>query len=238
MNEGKSRKSVLPCVSSTHEGLGFICQIATSLTQTELINESIYMEMVEQIFKRGLDSAYLQEQTEAFTNVCKSLWEIDRGAHLTTLQRLVMRHALEIIGEITEQHRRALKALETSEREASFFAEKAKALLALKSSSLNTAGRVALVAYEYPYLLKRNQLTKRCDAEYLVGQHFDHVIENMMCDAILQSKQRNLVINVAVDELWSKFEESRQSIEKQLFRRIRAYEKQLAGLAEVGGAAS
>ena len=171
-NEGKSRRSVLPCVSSTHEGLGFICQIATSLTQTELINESIYMEMVEQIFKRGLDSAYLQEQTEAFTNVCKSLWEIDRGAHLTTLQRLVMRHALEIIGEITEQHRRALKALETSEREASFFAEKAKALLALKSSSLNTAGRVALVAYEYPYLLKRNQLTKRCDAEYLVGQHF------------------------------------------------------------------
>ena len=94
------------------------------------------------------------------------------------------------------------------------------------------------MAYEYPYLLKRNQLTKRCDAEYLVGQHFDHVIENMMCDAILQSKQRNLVINVAVDELWSKFEESRQSIEKQLFRRIRAYEKQLAGLAEVGGAAS
>jgi hypothetical protein len=60
----------------------------------------------------------------------------------------------------------------------------------------------------------------------------------MVRDAFQESKYRNVSINVAVDEQWSKFEASRQSIEKQLSRRIRAYEKELAALAEVGRALS
>jgi hypothetical protein len=196
------------------------------------------MERLEQTLTETLDSAHLTEQTEALAKICKSLREIYRGKHLTRLQMLVVRHASETLGEIVEQQLLVLIAFEKSESEDSFFIEKAKALLASKSSCLNTAGRVALVAYGKPYLIKRNQLTKKSDAEFWVGHHFDRVIKDMVRDAFQESKYRNVSINVAVDEQWSKFEASRQSIEKQLSRRIRAYEKELAALAEVGRAVS
>ena len=198
-----------------------------NLSRNDKNRTGIYMEIEKRLIKGYLDSAYLQKQVDALTGAYELLCTVDRGSHLTSFQRLVMRQATQIIDELAKAHRCAIGPMVTYENEEKLKSETAKNILDIKSSCLNVSGKVALVVYESPTLLDRNELTMKSDAEALVCQQFLWALESMARLAIEEADKRNISIDVAVNEAWEKFEQSRMALEQKLSRRIRAYEKQL-----------
>lgn len=186
------------------------------------------MEIAKQIISKDMTSKYLQKQSDEFSKACDALQAIESGGHLTSFQRLILGQISQTLTEMSRAHRLAMAEVKAHEKEEERLTEKAKDLLVNISSHLNIAGKIALVAYDSPYLLGRDQLTMNSDAGELVGEKFQRVLTTMAGAAAYEAIRQNITINAAIDELWEKFEESRPAIEKKLSGRIRSYEKQLA----------
>lgn len=195
------------------------------------------MEIAKQIIISFKDSTYLREQTEALVRICNDLSLVDRGSHLTSFQREVLRSTYRILKDMADAHARAIRDVVAHEDEELLAPERAKTIVNSRASALNVSGQVALVAYEFQDLQKRGQLSA-IDVKELLGEYFQRCIENITRDAVWHSHCNHLSIDVAVDEQWGKFEACREAIEKKLAGRIRVYEKQIALAAKVSQAAS
>jgi hypothetical protein len=192
------------------------------------------MDIAKQFIRRNLDSSYLQHQTDTLTKACDALLMFnnrERG-YLTDPQRLVLKETWQVLSALKVNHLYAFETVQAHEKEAYLVTDKANSLLEVKSAGLDVAGKVALLGHVYPPLMKRGQLTMETNAVDLMGERFQSALANMAHAAFELSNEQAITINAAVDQKWSRFESERASLEKELFVRTQAYEKQLARIAK------
>jgi hypothetical protein len=173
------------------------------------------MEMSDQIVIRNLSSTYLQQQAEALQGAYELLKGINRGCHLTSSQEQAMREASQVINEMAQDHFNAIKAVKAHEWDIYVVTEEAKKILDDKSLSLSINGRLALVVFEYPYLLDQ-WITLKGDTDEWVNGKFQHALHQMVREAISSVERRHLTIHAAIDEVWEKFEKDRPLMEDSL----------------------
>ena len=190
--------------------------------------EALTMEIAKKIIERNLDSDYLRQQAESLTEISKLLGTIGKWGHLAQFDWLYVRHTSETIDEMARQHHSAIASVVAFEQCTQLLREEARNLLNHKSACLRIGGKVALLVHVNPSLLDRGELTMKSDAEDLLGVNFQQGMLTMVDSAIRAARERRVKVEIVIDELWEKFEESRPSLEQKLSGRIRAYEKQLA----------
>lgn len=191
------------------------------------------MEIAARIIDRELGSVYLKSEVEKLKRICDDLKSLNQKWSLTNFQRTALTCITQVMEEMKYQHENAVSKVIAAEKEALNLKEKAKTILDQKTSTLNTAGRVALVVFDTPFFLERGQLKMNSDAKYVVEDLFKRSINSLVHQVISDAKDRNAAIEVAVEDLWSRFINSRDELEKKVSGRIRAFEKQLAVAAEV-----
>lgn len=71
------------------------------------------------------------------------------------------------------------------------------------------------------------------DAKRLLSYKFHSCLMSLAETAVCRSSDRGISLDLSVEEIMNDFDASRENLEKEFSGRIRAYEKQLAILADV-----
>ena len=197
------------------------------------------MNVEEQIKKRNLNSKYLHEQVNLLTGICENLKSINGNSHLSAFEKQVVQTISLVLQEMAIEHRRAIPRVEAADMEDALQFKKrevlkaqAMQLLTVRTSGFSTANKVALLVFILPYYRTRGALTMSTDAKRVIGSMFNSGLDSIADAAIHRSGQRGISLDLAVEEIMSDFDASREKLEKEFSGRIRAYEKQLAILAD------
>lgn len=198
------------------------------------------MNVEQQISKHNLNSKYLHEQISLLTSICKDLKSLNRNSHLSAFEKQVVQTMSLVLNEMATEHRRAIPRVEAADMESALQAEKrdvliaeAKRLLIVRTSGLSTASKVALLVFDLPYFRTRGELTMTTDAKRLLSYKFHSCLMSLAETAVCRSSDRGISLDLSVEEIMNDFDASRENLEKEFSGRIRAYEKQLAILADV-----
>lgn len=198
-----------------------------------------FMNIEEQIEKRNLNSQYLHKQVDLLASICENLKSINRNSHLSVFEKQVVQTMYLVLQEMANEHRRAIPRVEAADMQSAQQIEKRKLLkaeamqlLTVRTSGFSTANKVALLVFILPYYRTRGALTMTTDAKRVISSMFNSGLDSIADAAIHRSSQRGISLDLSVEEIMNDFDASREKLEKEFSGRIRAYEKQLAILAD------
>jgi len=188
------------------------------------------MELFERALKNKINSTTMQVNAKTLNKISAELDSLRCSSYASTFESAVLYQSSQILRHLAIQHQVAVDLMVQEENRTRPVIERAKQLFFKNAaaSGLTTAGKIAMVAFTNPAILYPKFLSVRSDAIDLVGPQFHESFDIMARRAFRESDEKQVDVKVTVDEIWTQFESTRNSVEKRLANRVKGYDEQIA----------